>query len=269
MSRVLLAVLLALCVPGAALAATTIRASVEPATVHLGDPFRYTVVARVPGAPGSSLRVVADSGPFVRVSGPDVSRRPVKGATEVTVTETLVCLDLGCVSGATARRVVLPAPQILVGAARAGGSHTTVTVTPRVPAHAVSAGRAAYLRDTSAPALTPRVRLGVGAGVASVLALLLAAAAVALVAAEVRRRATPAVRVRRALPGPRRGTAPAARIGETTGARSSPGGRPRGATRRARGRRRGNACRLGSPSSGAGRRRVTRCGRRTDRGPRG
>ena len=197
MRRALAVGLVALLVPTAAQATPTIRASIAPTTVHVGDPFRYTVVARVPGRAGASLRVVADSGAFVQISGPVVSRTSDPGgATVVAVTETLVCLDLGCVSGATARHVVLPAPQVFTGSTRAGGPHTTVTVTPRVTAHAVAAGRAAYLGDTSAPTLTPRLRLGVAAATAIVLALALLGAAVALVLAEVRRKA-PEPNVRR------------------------------------------------------------------------
>ena len=197
MRRALAVGLVALVVPAAAQATPTIRASIAPTTVHVGDPFRYTVVARVPGRAGASLRVVADSGAFVQISGPAVSRTSDAGATVVTVTETLVCLDLGCVSGATARHVVLPAPQVFTGSTRVGGPHTTVTVTPRVTAHAVAAGRAAYQRDTSAPTLTPRLRLAVAATIAIALAVALVGAAVALVLAEVRRRKAPEPNVRR------------------------------------------------------------------------
>ena len=198
MRRALVVGLLALLAPAAAHATPpTIRASIAPTTVHVGDPFRYTVVARVPGRAGANVRVVADSGAFVQISGPAVSSTSDSGATAVTVTETLVCLDLGCVSGATARHVVLPAPQVFTGSSRVGGPHTTVTVTPRVTAHAVAAGRAVYLRDTSAPTLTPRLRLAVAAVIAIALALALLGAAVALVFAEVRRRKTPELNVRR------------------------------------------------------------------------
>jgi hypothetical protein len=197
MRRALVVGLLALLVPAAAHAAPTIRASIAPTTVHVGDPFRYTVVARVPGRAGANVRVVADSGAFVQIAGPAVSRTSDSGATVVTVTETLVCLDLGCVSGATARHVVLPAPQVFTGSTRFGGPRTTVTVTPRVTAHAVAAGRAAYLRDTSAPTLTPRLRLAVAAVIAIALALALSGAAVAFVLAEVRRRKTLELNVRR------------------------------------------------------------------------
>jgi hypothetical protein len=167
-------------VPAGAAAALSLRASVEPASVGLGDRFTYTVEAS--GA-SSGIRVFADTGPFVTVSGP----RTTRSGDTVRVTQTLQCVDRGCVPNTKPRRVPLPPPRATVGGTVVRGAPAAVTLVPRVPETVVRAARAGYLRQTAVGAPSSRLPLGATAAAAVVLAVLAGLGAVALLALEVRR----------------------------------------------------------------------------------
>jgi len=161
-SRALLVALVALAAPGVARAAVTVTASVQPSSVHFGDPFHYVVEAHGSG------RVIADPGPFEVIGAPSTSH---SGDT-VRVTETLICLGRGCVPNDGPRAVSLPAPR----AGNVTGAPVTVSVVPRVSAAAVKHG--AYVEQKHVAPVT--ARLGLAAGIAIVLAVALYGAAAAL-----------------------------------------------------------------------------------------
>jgi len=172
-----LALVLALA-PAAQAAGLQVRASTEPRSVGLGDPFRYTVEAR--GPHGQRIAVLADSGPFLVVAAPRTTRSSSGGTDTVGVEQTLMCLDRGCAPSDGARRVSLPAAHATQGAESASAQASPLTVVPRVPRQAVKASRAVYRRDArvagvSIPgALVPLLVAG------AVVCVLLAAALVAL-----------------------------------------------------------------------------------------
>jgi hypothetical protein len=142
--------------------AVTVTASVQPSSVHFGDPFRYVVEAHGSG------RVIADPGAFEVIGAPSSSR---SGDT-VRVTETLICLGRGCVPNDGPRTVALPPPR----AGDATGAPVTVTVVPRVTAAAVKHG--AYVEQKDVAPVT--AQLGLAAGIAIALAVVLVSVAAAL-----------------------------------------------------------------------------------------
>jgi hypothetical protein len=193
MRRALVLALAALAFAPAAHAAS-VAASAAPGRVGVGDPFRYTVVARV-ASPRGDVRVLADPGAFDILAGPSVSRSSEGGTTVVRVTETLACLGRGCAPNAKPRGVALPRPVMLVGRASTSGAAASIVVAPRVPASAVAASRARYLRQTDPAGLTARLPLGLAAALAVLVALALVALAAWLVVSELRRRSEPAAAV--------------------------------------------------------------------------
>lgn len=154
--------------------------TVSPSHVGLGDPFTVTVTADGPGT------LSAPDGPFVEVRAPTVTR----SGGHTRIVKTLVCVDRGCAPGGAARTVVLPPAQLgTVRSARA-----QVTLVPRVPAKAVSAGRPAYRAPTAVPGTTAPLAL------AAAFALVLAALCVVVALAALRRRPAPAPPLRWDLP---------------------------------------------------------------------
>ena len=145
-----------------------IHVSVGSGSVGVGDPFDYVVEAQ-----GTApVRVTADTGPFVAVAAPQVARSGGGDAQVVRVTQHLICVDRGCVPGAGARRVVLPAVHVTSGDG-AATARAAVTLVPRVPAKAVAASRAQYRTQVDVPPASSPVPAGA-------LAALLVAAAVVL-----------------------------------------------------------------------------------------
>jgi hypothetical protein len=169
MRALVLAVAAALFVPGAARAAEPqLTASLDHRSLSLGDPFRYTVEARIPTS--STVRVTADLGAFTAVAAPRTTRTREHGVSVVRVEQAAVCLDRGCAPGAKAREAKLPRATARWQGGKISAPRGQLTLVPRVPASAVKAARARYLSDTGVPA---RPRLGAAAG-------LLGAGAVAL-----------------------------------------------------------------------------------------
>jgi hypothetical protein len=156
--RLLLAVLagalLAVGAPHAA-APPLIRAEAQPATVGVGDTFSYLVEARfdADGLDASSVRIFADTGPFVQ-AGPTRTTHSTDGsAVVVRLEQRLTCLDLVCAPVQGLRRVRLPAARVT--ARHAGGRVTTgraapavVGVEPRVSIAAVRAAPPPYRQQT-------------------------------------------------------------------------------------------------------------------------
>jgi hypothetical protein len=138
-----------------------IRAEAQPATVGVGDTFSYLVEARfdADGLDASSVRIFADTGPFVQ-AGPTRSTHSTDGsAVVVRLEQRLTCLDLACAPVQGLRRVRLPAAR--VSARHAGGRVTTgraapavVGVEPRVSIAAVRAAPPPYRQQTALPAAT-------------------------------------------------------------------------------------------------------------------
>jgi hypothetical protein len=183
MKKLAVALVVALAAPGVARAAgPQLTVSLDRHSFSLGDPFHYTVEARIPAT--TTVQVTADLGPFTAVAAPSTTRTREHGAAVVRIEQLAVCLDRGCAPGAKAREVKLPRPT----ARWDGGSLTAprpqVTLVPRVSASAVSAARARYLADTSVPA---RPGLGLAAALLGAGALVALAFAVALLALAVRR----------------------------------------------------------------------------------
>ena len=176
-----LALAASLVAPSAA-AAATVRATVSPARIGVGEPFTLTIEATAPGA--SELRILGNAGPFEQLGPSHASH----SGDSVRLVETLVCVDRGCTPDAHPRPVALPAPHATAGGVTVAGEPVTVTVVPRVPASAVAAARARYHATTAVPAPRPPIPfVAVGVG-ASVLAALLALAAALLLARELTRR---------------------------------------------------------------------------------
>jgi hypothetical protein len=146
-----------------------LRASVDSASVGVGDSFAYTVEAHGTGA----IRITADTGAFTVVAAPRTTRLD----DGVRVTQTLACLDRGCAPGASPRRVFLPAARATSGDTSATAHAAAITVVPRVSAKAVSASRAPYKTQLDVAAPSTPLPAGVLAGLLIAAAVLLLAAA--------------------------------------------------------------------------------------------
>ncbi len=175
-------------------AAPNVTASIDKNSVSLGDPFHYTVEARV--ATDAPVRLTADLGPFSAVAPPRIERTREHGVSTVRLDQIVVCLDRGCAPDANARQVKLPRPTARWPGGFATARATEVTVVPRVPASAVKAARAVYRTDTGGPR---RPRLGLDAVLFGTGALLLLAGALALGAWVARHGRRVAVRAARTL----------------------------------------------------------------------
>ena len=151
--------------------AATVNVTLDHRSVGLGDPFRYTVEARG----DSTLKVIADTGPFAVLAAPNISRSHSGGQTIVRIEQTLACLDRGCAPGVQPRSVLLPAARATGASGGVTAPAAAITLVPRVPASAVAALRAVYRRQVE----VPRPSTPVSPGLAAVL---LAAAAVLLLA---------------------------------------------------------------------------------------
>jgi len=174
-----LAALAAAPAAGAASGGPTVRASLAPSSVGVGDPFTLTIDATARG--GGDLRILADSGPFVELGSPHLSR----SGGRVRLVETLACVDRSCAPGAKPRRVVLPPPRASLGSAAAVGPALVVTVVPHVPQSSVAAAAARYREQTQvARSAAP---FGLVAGAAIALAAVLAGAGLALAVLALRR----------------------------------------------------------------------------------
>lgn len=173
--------------------AATVHATVDHRSVGLGDPFRYTVEAR---SSSSTLRVIADTGPFAVVAAPTTSRSQSGGMTVVRVQQTLACLDRGCVPGAKPRTVLLPPARAIAADGSAVAPAATITLVPRVPASAVAAARAVYLRQVAVPPPSTPVSLGLAAVLLGAGAVVLLVLAFVVAWFGVRRRTAPLARRR-------------------------------------------------------------------------
>jgi hypothetical protein len=168
----------------AAGAAPVVRASVEPATVGVGDPLVVTVdVAVAEGDPGD-VRIEIDPGPLTALGAPRLER--VEGG--VRATQRLACLSLDCVPGERARDVVVPPAGAHVGAVSAAGPTLRVRVVPRVPAAALEPANPPFRRTTTPPPPSYRISPSGLAGMLYGGAAVLGLVALALVALELRRR---------------------------------------------------------------------------------
>jgi hypothetical protein len=147
-----------------------VHVSVGTGSVGLGDPFAYVVEAR-----GTApVRVTADTGPFSAVAAPQVTRTENGCVEVVRVTQRLICVDRGCAPGGTPRRVLLPTAHVTTGDDGTASGRAAITLVPRVPAKAVAAEKAQYVKQLDVPAASSPVSAGA-------LAALLVAAAVILV----------------------------------------------------------------------------------------
>ena len=94
-----------LAVGGAQAAPITVRADAEPATVGIGDPIDYVVVARLPAGAvePASVRIFGDAGPLAPI-GPTRTTHRVEGSTVVVT----LSPDTG-----RYRSTVVPSPGLL------------------------------------------------------------------------------------------------------------------------------------------------------------
>ncbi|HXK15209.1 MAG TPA: hypothetical protein VNH45_11780 [Gaiellaceae bacterium] len=164
--------------------AATLNITLDHRSVGVGDPFRYMVTARG----DSTLKVIADTGPFAVVAAPKISRSHSGGQTVVRIEQTLACLDRGCAPGKQPRSVLLPAARAVGPSGTVTAPAAAITLVPRVPASAVAASRAVYRRQVEvAPASTP-VSPGLAAALLATAAVLLLALASLLTWLGLRRR---------------------------------------------------------------------------------
>ena len=125
--------------------------------VHIGEPFVVTVEARLSDAVvASSVVIDLDPGPFATLDAPRATTSAIDGVTVVRSTQTLACLDVGCVPGSVPRVVRLPRARVGAtlrsgGRSSAFGTRVGVTVSPRVPASAVGAATPPFRRQMTIP----------------------------------------------------------------------------------------------------------------------
>jgi hypothetical protein len=198
--RLLVAVLVGVgLAAGAAYAAPPqLRAEAQPSSVGVGDELTYVVEARLDAddVDPDSVRVFADTGPFVQVGPARTTRDRDGSALAVRLEQRLVCLDLGCAPVDGVRRIRLPAARVT--ARRAGGAPVTLravpltlAVEPRIERSAVRAAPPPYRQQTALPtAGRGAARLFVPLVIATVV-LLLAAALLAVLALRPRPTARP------------------------------------------------------------------------------
>jgi hypothetical protein len=194
MSRaaVALAVALLLAVPaGASDVPLTLRASLAPSSVGVGDPFFVRVDVRLAGgADAADVRFEIDPGPFTALDAPRVERLEVAGEPVARATQRLACLGVGCLPGDRPRELMLPAARArLAGpAVTAVGPVLRLRVVPRVSAAERERTDLLFRRTTEPPKpayrLSPALVTGLLYAAASAFALLGAI----VVATEVRRR---------------------------------------------------------------------------------
>jgi hypothetical protein len=147
-----------LAVGGAQAAPIRVHADAEPATVGIGDPIDYVVVARLAAGTvdASSIRIFADAGPLAQI-GPTRTTRRVEGSmVVVTLEQRLACLDLPCTPGDGMHPVRLPAPRVAAelrggGEARGRADPVTIVVEPRVAGADVRAATPPYRQETALP----------------------------------------------------------------------------------------------------------------------
>jgi hypothetical protein len=169
---------------GAQASPVHVRASAEPARAGVGDPIRYVVEARFDAGQvdPSSVRMVADTGPFAPIA-PTTSTRSREGSTVVvTLEQEIACLDLACAPGRGARRVSLSAPRVTArlagrGVTIARPAPVTVAIEPRVTSADVRAAPAPFRQETGLP---PTSGSGRPPGLLTALAVALAVLALVL-----------------------------------------------------------------------------------------
>lgn len=187
MRRLLLGVALALFfAPSAVAADITVKVRVEPPEVRFGDAFRYIVEAQTSG--NGSLQVIGDTGAFAVVGAPSTTKRQAGGKTVITLVEQLACLDRDCLPGAAGRTVQLPRAVATQSGTSVRAAPVAVHVLPRVTRKAVAASRAPYIRQTDVPAASTALPFWLAATLAGAIAAVALLGAVALGAAELRRR---------------------------------------------------------------------------------
>lgn len=172
--------------------AATMNITLDHRSVGVGDPFRYTVEARG----DSTLKVIADTGPFAVLAAPNISRSHSGGQTIVRIEQTLACLDRGCAPGAQPRSVLLPAARAIGASGTVTAPAAAITLVPRVPASAVAAARAVYRRQVEVPRPSTPVSPGLAAAVLAAAAALLLALASLLALGGLRRQQALPVRDR-------------------------------------------------------------------------
>jgi hypothetical protein len=181
---VALGLLFAVAPAAQAAAPLEVHATLDRGSVGLGDPFVYTVEARAPAT--GTLRVAAGTGPFTLIAPPRTSRRVSGGVAVVRVEQTLICVDRACSPGAQPRRVLLPPARAWSGGRSSAARTPSVTLTPRVPASAVAASRAAYRRQTAVPPPSTPIPLAAAAAILGIAAAVLVAAGLLLALRELR-----------------------------------------------------------------------------------
>jgi hypothetical protein len=142
---------------GARGAAPTVTAVVQPERPLFADPFEYAIVATTP-ADADDVRITDDVGPFARVAPTRKSRSVSNGVAATTVTETLACLSVKCVSTSPdGRLLALPRARAVVDGTIVAAIPVSVRVGTRVPAPEVSAPEPPFTRPHELPAVGYRV----------------------------------------------------------------------------------------------------------------
>jgi len=177
--------------PGAAAAAPlTVRTSFDDANVQFGDVIdaRVTVVAADGVRPGT-VRVLEDLSPLTPLSEPETTR----AGTVLEVERSYVCVTAACVAARGDATPKLPPVQVV---ARSGGRTLRVEqawpalhVRGRVSAADVAAAEPPFRGSAVPPAPTYSLAPGTLAWLLDGAAIALGIAALALVAAQLRRRA--------------------------------------------------------------------------------
>lgn len=188
----LVAAVLALALAGSGWAATppSVRAS-APRAVGFADELEYVVEATVPAEEADRARIVAEVGAFTVVETAPLEQEARGDAVVLRLRRTLACLEEACLGPRPSKAVVLPPPRVSSAFGSARGAPTTVGVRGRITAKDVSAGPAAYRRDSATPPKPDGPGPGrVAAGLA-VLAVLTSSSAVAVLLPWRRRRPAP------------------------------------------------------------------------------
>jgi hypothetical protein len=153
-----LAVLAAASATAAVAATPPITATAEPASPLFGDPFRYVVVVRTPAADAERVRIADDVGPFALVAPTRTKRSVANGVATTTVTETLACLTMECMSSSPdGRTVTLPRARVTLDGATVEAIPVIVRVGTRVPSSEVTAKVPPYRAPRTLPPVGYRI----------------------------------------------------------------------------------------------------------------
>ena len=143
---------------GALAAPPGITATASPDAPLFGDPFEYVVVVTTDPGAAATVSIADDVGPFARVAPTRTERSVADGVATTTLTETLACLSMACMSTSPDGRLVrLPQARAVVRGAGIEATPAIVRVGTRVPAPEVSAARPPFTRPERLPAVGYRV----------------------------------------------------------------------------------------------------------------